>query len=637
MPLNHPADAPPGADGSVGVALALDLLGRLAGSRPAVSFTVLFLGAEYGDSAAYPMGSALFLRDFRPSYPVAVVMLNLQAVPARLRVRGAGRGIVSPSWLLTRCMRSLAAAGIPAAVSGVENQVLRLGLTGGKTLIEPYLAAGFPAVQLDGEDAEPAGSSGGEAAVEAILGRFPLFAEEFLAANAQGIPSDWDRHFLVFRVGGYPLVIGERTSVVVIVCTLLGMLLYSLVFRRGLRKYVRSLSRNAVRVLPILGLTFLFLLAGTGAVHGVLALRGFPRLWEYAPLEFLGLKVAVPLLLYSALYVLLRRLPFPRAGSFYTAAALFFLLLDIVAVTALDITFTWYFLLAFLFVFLSALVPNKVGKLLVLLPAPYALGRVLVDLFLMPALPFCRVVLLSPLWGNLLAAGVLLPFILALLRIGLLFPGTGLLRRGTREPLIAGVLTVAVGLLAVRLLTFSPFSAERPRPVSVVQSIDERAGTNTLDISSPAPLGELSLADPSGSRALRAAGTAVRASLPPAAPLLRFEVRSSEFLGKTNLALLLDAGASPRTVSAVLTAGQDFILFDCSLPFVRESAREYRLLIGAFPPDPLPLELTFPAGGEFTLTVTMDFDAPLLGAQVSVPGASVRTRLHIVQSIPLRS
>ena len=112
VPLNHPPDAPPGSDGSVSVALALALLGRLGGSVPPVSFTVLFLGAEYGDTDAYPMGSALFLRDFRPSYPVAVISLNLHAIPSRLRVRSAGRGVVSPSWLLMRCLRSLDRAGV---------------------------------------------------------------------------------------------------------------------------------------------------------------------------------------------------------------------------------------------------------------------------------------------------------------------------------------------------------------------------------------------------------------------------------------------------------------------------------------------------------------------------------------------
>lgn len=147
----------------------------------------------------------------------------------------------------------------------------------------------------------------------------------------------------------------------------------------------------------------------------------------------------------------------------------------------------------------------------------------------------------------------------------------------------------------------------------------------------------MSLADSAGSRTLRTAGTALQASLAPAAPSVRYESRAREFLGKTSLSLLVSPGGSPRAASAVLTADQDFILFDCSLPFVRESSREYRLLIGAFPPDPLPLEFTFPAGTSFTLTLTMEFDLPLRGAEVSVTGASVRTRLHVVQSIPLRS
>ena len=252
------------------------------GSVPPVSFTVLFLGAEYGDTDAYPMGSALFLRDFRPSYPVAVISLNLHAIPSRLRVRSAGRGVVSPSWLLMRCLRSLDRAAIPFAAPGAESQVLRLGLLDERTLIEPWLAAGFPSVQLDGEypgQPEPGSASGaalgdGESDIPA---RLMQFAGAFLAANADGIPEDWDRHSLVFLVGGHPVMIGERVYVSVVVGCLLGMLLYSLVFRRGLRKYVRSLTRNLLTVVPILALTFLLLLAGTLAVQGVLALRGFPR------------------------------------------------------------------------------------------------------------------------------------------------------------------------------------------------------------------------------------------------------------------------------------------------------------------------------------------------------------------------
>ena len=639
VPLNHPPDAPPQRDGSVNVVLALELLRRVRENPPPVSLTVLFLGAEFGATEAYPMGSALFLSDFQPDYRAAVISLNLRAIPSRLIVRGGGRGAVSPPWLMTRCMEALRSAGVPFLARREEHHILRLGLTDERTLIEPFLAAGFPAVGLEGE-------YGGEGGAHDPLAALSSFMQSFLAASSSGIPQEWDRHYLLFSVGEGAFVVSEQASVAILICSLSAMLLYSLIFHRGLRKYSRSLVRNFPRVIPIVALTFLFLLAGTFAVDGLLALRRFPRLWEYVPLEFLGLKVAIPLFLYSALYNVLRRLPFPRSGSFYTAAALFFLLLDIVVVAALDISFTWYFLLAFLFVFLSALVPNRVGKLLLILPAPYAMVRGLIGIFLLPALPFCRLVLLSPLWGNLLITGVCLPFVLALLRIGLLFPGTGLLRRGVREPLIAGILLVAAGLLAARLLLYSPFSAAHPRPVSVVQSIDEPAGTNTLEISSPAPLGDISLNDGSGSRTLHGLGTGLREPLPPQPAPVSIETVSSEFLGKTNISARISSGGSPSALGAlgalsalgaVLTSEEDFILFDCSFPFVRESAREYRLLIGAFPPDPLPLQLTFPGGMSFTLTLTMEFDAPLLGAEVAVPGAEVATRLHFVKSFPLRS
>ena len=65
-------------------------------------------------------------------------------------------------------------------------------------------------------------------------------------------------------------------------------------------------------------------------------LRGFPDLWTYAPLEFLapeGLHRPLPL---RGLYNVFRRLPFPRNGSFYSAAALFFLLVDIGVVAAVQ-------------------------------------------------------------------------------------------------------------------------------------------------------------------------------------------------------------------------------------------------------------------------------------------------------------
>jgi hypothetical protein len=637
VPLNSPPDAERGRDGSINVALALDLIAQVKNRRPPVSLTVLFLGAEYGDTSAYPMGSTLFLRDFQPDHRAAVLYLNFRAVPSRVLVRGGGRGIVSPYWLMNRCVDALRGARIPFRLPGEEIQIFRMGTTDERTTIEPYLKAGYPSVGLEGENDEIASLNESE-----WLLSFSSFLRGIIAANSAGIPEEWDRHYLLLQAGGISLIIGEKLNLSILLGTLAATLLFSLAFRRGLKKYQRTLARNIPSIIPLAGLSFLFLVAGTYALKGILSARGFSILWTYVPLEFLALKVCIALFLYAALYNVMRRLPFPRNGSFYSAAAVFFLLIDIGVVAVFNISFTYYFLWAFVFVFLSTLVRSRYMKALLFLPAPFWALRGLITVFQAPALPFCHFLLLSPLWGNLLAAAVSLPIILMVLRLGLLFPGKGIMRRRVRELGLAGILLVTGGALAVHLATFSPFSDSRPQPLVATQTIRVAATGETestsLDITSPAPLGSLSISDSRGARAVYPAGTAVRYSLPLVASPLQIAQDSSEFLQQRNILLRVQMPSSPRSVVVTLTSEDDFILFDSSYPPVRESPRQYRLLIGAFPPNPLPLQLTLPSGGAFTLTLTAEFDAPLIGAAVGAgPEMRVSTRVRVVRSLGVKT
>ena len=318
VPIDGPAGAEQGKDGSLSVALALDLITTAKASPPPLSLTVLLLGAEYGDGDGYPMGSTLFLHDFQPEYRAAVLYLKIQQVPSRVLVRGGGRGIVSPYWLMSRCVDSLRDARVPFLLRGNEAQVFRMGTTDERTAIEPYLKAGYPSVGLEGEYR---GLAEDEAAQR--LTSLSAFLRGFLSASTAGIPEAWDRHYLLLQPGGASLIIGEGTYVAILLGALALSLLYSLVFRRGLKKYLRLLVRNAYAIVPLAGVSFLFLAAGTYALQAILALRRFPYLWTYDPLMFLALKVCFALFLYAILYNVFRRLPFPRNGSFYSAAALF--------------------------------------------------------------------------------------------------------------------------------------------------------------------------------------------------------------------------------------------------------------------------------------------------------------------------
>ncbi|HET6451286.1 MAG TPA: hypothetical protein VFI08_08240, partial [Spirochaetia bacterium] len=635
VPIDSRPGAGPSVDGSAGVALAVDLLDRLKGQAPARSLVVLFLGAEFGDSDSYPMGSALFLHDFPPDFPASVLYLDIAAAPSRVLVRGSGRRVVTPYAMMKQCIDALEGAQVPYRLEADEAQAFRLGVTDERTPVEPWLRAGFPAIGLEDDERAPVAGAADR------LPALAAFLDRFLSEGAGGTGTDWDKHYLLVQVAGRTLLLGETQYVAAFGGTLAALLLFALGRLRRLKKYTRILVRNSAAIVPLAALAFAFLVAGTWAVAAIPVLRGFPEVWKYAPLPFLGLKICVALFLCAALYPPLRYLPFPRNGSFYSAAALLFLLLEIGVVAVFDVSFTPYFLWAFLFLFLSSLARNRWWKLLAALPAPVWALRGIVTIFQLPALPLSHVLTLSPLLGNLIVAGAFLPFIFVVLRLALLFPGRGPMTRGVREVLLAGVLLVAAGALAVRLLTFSPFSVARPQPLVATQTVmvdsAGRTESTTLGIESPAPLRGVFLSTPGEPRPVPVRRESRPIPLAPVPSPLDVSVESGQFLQQLNLTLGIRMPSRPRLLTLSIDAARDFVLYDSSFPAVREGPRSYRLLVGAFPPDPLSVQLTLPTGKSFTITLTAEFDSPLIGAEViGPPDTRVATRIRVVRRLEVK-
>jgi len=467
VPLDHPAGTSRDHDGSINVALALGLLAAARSRRPALSLEVLFLGAEFGAGNQYPMGSRLFLRDFTPSERAMAMYLNLRTVPTRLQVRAGGRGLESPFWLIDRTTRALGAAGLFFRVRGNETQIFRTGLTDAPTIIEPFLNAGYPAVSLEGEYGGI--PEGGE---EAWVDSFLEFLEGFSESFRGGIPETWDRHYLFFQVRSFYFPISEQLYVVLLIAALAGTLLYSLLYTRRLRRYLRLLGRD-FWVLPLYFLLiFLLLFLASWALEGLQRLRNSSDLWAHLPLPFLAFKLAVPLLLFFSLLPVLRRLRVPLRGSFYSASALLFLLADIAVLAAINISFTYYFLWAFACALLFSAANSRVLKLLAFLASPYWILKAVLELFSLPVLRFCRVVLLSKLWGNLLLAAVLMPFILMYVRLHFVLPLFRISPRRTRRVISAALFGAILTGLAAFIFFYSPYGPDMPQPVRAEYLVD---------------------------------------------------------------------------------------------------------------------------------------------------------------------
>jgi len=633
VPLDHPSEASRDRDGSISVALALGLLEAARARQPALTLQVLFLGAEFGEGPQYPMGSRLFLRDFTPAEPTMAMYLNLRAVPTRLYVRAGGRGVESPFWLIERTTRALAAAGLFFRVRGNETQIFRIGLTDQPTMIEPYLNAGYPAVSLEGEyGGLPAGGE------EAWVASFLAFLEDFGESFRAGIPETWDQHYLFFQVRSFFFPISEQLYVILLVAVLAGTLLYSLVSIRRLRRYLRLLGRD-FWVLPLyLLFIFLLLFLASWALEGLQRLRNSADLWSHLPLPFLAFKLAVPLLLFFALLPALRRLRLPLRGGFYSAAALLFLLADIIVLAVINLSFTYYFLWAFACALLFSATSNRVLKLLAFLASPYWILKAVLELFSLPVLRFCRVVLLSKLWGNLLLAAVLLPFILMYIRLHLVLPWFRISSRRTRRVLSASLFGAILAGLAGFFLLYSPYGPGRPQPVTAEYLVDRESGQTLVELASPAPLRDLYLLEPGGLRVVDTRALRVRRALPPIADLVVPRVTEVGFLDRKNIHLALQPVGEPVRIRLTVSAPEEFVLYDANFPYQREpDGRRYTLLIGANPPLPLAVQLTLPQARSFAVGLELEYGEPPAGFQAFGDRAVVRSRLTYRMKLELKT
>jgi len=633
VPVNHPPDSPRELDGSAAVALGLAAVEQLVRGRPPLSVRVLFLGAEFGEEAAYPMGSRLFLRDFYPDHRVMCLYLNLQAFPSRLHLRSGGRGIECPYWLIERSTRALGATDIFFLVRGNENQIFRVGLTSEHTVIEPYLLAGYPALALEGEY-DPL----------TLLERadwadsFSLFLGQFLEGFADGIPEIWDRHYLFFQARGFYFSVSEKTYVVILVIVLAGTLLYGLVFTRRLRKYLRSLVHHLWALPLFAAFLFILLYLSTWILEAVLYLRRIPELWQHLPLAFLAFKLGLPVVFLFILMNLVRPLPVPRRGSFYSAAALLFLLADIVVLAVLNIAFSYYFLWAFLFALLFSMSNSRLAKLLFFLASPYWILKTVIELFTLPSLEFCRVVLLSRLSGNLLITVALLPFVLMGIRLKLIFPPLRVLSDRLHRLVTSGVFALLLAALLVLFFVFSPYGDGASQPVNAWYLIDEDSGSKSLSLSSPAPLGGLTVRRGTGESSFATAARSYTLPLEGPPQLLRTTVASLSFLDRKNISVEMAPWAQPYRIRLRLSAADEFVLFDANFPFAREpGGREYSILVGANPPVPLAVQLTVPRERSYELEITLEYLQAPEGYEVAGQGKAVSSRLTYRRSLELKT
>jgi hypothetical protein len=576
----------------VSLAAALTLLELWAENSNRPSLTLVFLGADTGRRA---LGTRLFLQEQAVDQRSAAVYLDVSAPAKRVTLQLGGGDRPTPRWLAEASVRALVAGGLPRRQHLSSLQVARSPLAW-PSVLDPYLRSGIPAVRLHDASAGPAFRSPAPPVLEdEWASAYVSVLRELVTRAAPPDTPSWDRHYLYATLGDGVFFLGEQAYLVVLLAVLASPIIYGLAFRRRLVRYATLVARDGWAIIVLAVLAFFFFFLATALMHGIMDFRDFPTLWQYAPGSYFLLKLLISVFLFAVVFQSLRALPFPRNGSFYSAAAIFLLFIDIVLLSVFDIAFTFYFLWAFLLAFFFSLTRQPWLKLLILLAAPVWIVVGLVELFAAGELSAAQALILSPVVGNLIFAVVLLPFLLMLIRLDLMLHRRLRLPHGaTLRATVLGSAAAAV-LFASALVFLEPFSPERPQPVSATEVIDRISGIHRLELTSPAPLDGLLLRRGAATYAVSSDTRSYAVDLSGRPEPISVSTGRQEFLSRSRRSVSVRSALRPYRMDVVLSSADEILIFDADFPVSTDAeARRAEFAIGPFPPNPLTVNFTVP-------------------------------------------
>ncbi|RKX75110.1 MAG: hypothetical protein DRP87_15325 [Spirochaetes bacterium] len=593
VPINHNEGVKLERDGSINIAIALALIEKLSITKPSLTVKVLFLGAEFGEEPEYPLGTRQFLASFYPESKIAVLYIRFQSFPHRVLIRCGARGEVSPYWLIESCSRAMESSGMDFQVQGNENQIFRLDLEDEKSHIELFLKNDYPAVELEGyySDSE---TKVEESEKREWLKTFFNSMDQFLNYHDEGFPDRWDRHYLFFTLKDFRLIISEKGYVLALIITLSLLLGYAVIFPARVNRYLKIIGKN-FWFIPLLFLIISFsLFTSTFMIRGLLLLRYFPDLWQRLPLYFFLLKLFTSLLIFFLIMKLRRILPFSIKGSFYSSSALFLLLLNLLLVSAFNISLSYYFLWAFFWTFIFTLTANRAIKSLCLVLSPLWLIVALYDIFTIPALEILKRLLVSWVWGNLLLAFILLPFVLLTIRLSRLFRHP----ERSKQRIISGTFYVTFSFIILVLSSYIYFYnpwIEEPQPVSIFEEINMDSQEHLVSVESPAPVGEIRVKGEEYSYKISERATTRLVEIHKNPAILEVKSKTSSFLNRRHIILEINPAGTPEIIKVDIFSESDIIIFDANFPFsLYPEMQSAKIHIGRNPPVPLKVELTLP-------------------------------------------
>lgn len=603
FPLNSHPNAVQGRDGSANLAAALFLIDELVNTDLPQTVHIVFLGAEFGDSYEYPIGTEDYLANYYPELNPVFFYFDLSYTPDNIIINHSGTGAVSPLWLLEKSIYALNNANLSFTSRSGINLINRLGLNDSSTIIDSYFNNEYPVIQFEGD------YSGYYTPEKLKQLSYQTFLYELAVRGGGLIPSNlqWDSHYIFLKILEYEIFISETEYVIFLLILVSLIIVYPFIANKRFKKYRRTIIRHFWNIPVIFFIMFLLLWIGTIIINIIIQIQSFPSLWEVLPFHFLALKLTVSIIIFLLTLRLFKGIHFAQRGSFYSAAAMIFIIFDLLILISVDIAFSYYLLPVLIFTFAFTIFKNRWLKLLFLAFSVFVLLGGVVNIFLLDVKRVINLVLLSPVTGNLIITATLIPVALMIFRLQFLFHQNNKQRAKIltiSSDIFLGIVSI---VLFVYLATFNPYSKGRLQPIIIKENISLNNGFRNVSFTSTEPLGELKYSTLSKNKIIN---TSEKQYIIPEKPLEIYpEVLLSQkhFLNRTQYLITFNSLFKPGSIKAVLTGDQDIILFDSNFNTSIIQNRTIEFQIEANPELPLDLSLTLSDEFKGEMTILIDY------------------------------
>ncbi len=594
---------------SFNIATALMLAQTLQTMKRENTVHIVFMGAEFGKDAAYPLGTTEYLNSYYPEHNSAFFYCHITGIPEKIDVSTAGTGNISPLWILEKSISSLRKADFPYRFRQGQNLIYRLKLNDHPSIIDRYLDNGYPAILFKNGTQASLETAGEKQNIE----NYYKFLLDLTTDKAWNIPSDLDRdtHYLFLNHGKSALFVNEQTYVIFLIVLFSLILLYPFIERARFRRYVKTISKHLWTIPALFFITFFFLEAATLILKSILIIRSFKTLWENVPFFFLVLKLSFASFLFLLSVRLFKFLNFAHKGSFYSAASLLFIILDVFLLCTIDISFAFYLVPVLFTVFLFTIFRNRWFKLFFLLLSAGILVAGMINMFFGHSFRVIHIFLLSSLSGNLLISANLLPVLLMIYRLRFLFHSRKsdiIKKRILYFDFSLGFISLA---LYAYLILFNPFSQKNPQPLTIQENISLNRETRFITLKSPAPLGNFILTDNLKTTVYSTKKRKLTISSPFPASVPVIKLTKTGFLNRSKYMLSYDGTNAADRIEVKLISDKRIVLFDSNFSYRENNdATELTFNTGFFPKKEFFLSFTLPRNFNGELLITGIYTHP---------------------------